>query len=401
MIKANQQGEVTGRFTIPSNIPAGRKRVEFTGAGKSNGSAVYTGSGTIRVETMRQVNTLITQRYDPLAQTFTLEQNRFIAAVDLWFKAKGPEAVQVQIREVVQGVPTQNVLAQTSVDSADIHLGEQFTRFSFTPVYLLAGQEYAIVVLTDGAEHEVAISELGQFDAQTGWVTSQPYQVGVLLSSSNASTWTPHQTRDLTFRLKAAKFTNTTQTLDLGSVSAEQITDVMALAVVQRPSANTDVEFTISSNDSAFSTQTLQEWQPAQLPAAFTGQLSVKAHLRGSQTLSPILFADSQCAKGVVTPSADYISRAINCRRGGQFTVSFEANLPTNATVNVFVEKQTESGLSWAKLEVDAVQELADSWQQIDCRLTNIEQDSIRVKLVLTGTASSRPRVRNLRAFST
>ena len=98
MIKANQQGEVTGRFTIPSNIPAGRKRVEFTGAGKSNGSAVYTGSGTIRVETMRQVNTLITQRYDPLAQTFTLEQNRFIAAVDLWFKAKGPEGTSTNSR---------------------------------------------------------------------------------------------------------------------------------------------------------------------------------------------------------------------------------------------------------------------------------------------------------------
>ncbi|MBQ4844948.1 hypothetical protein [Pseudoalteromonas sp. MMG005] len=397
MIKANEAGEVVGQFTIPSNIPAGRKRVQFAGAGKSNGSAVYTGSGTIRVDTMRQVNTIVTQRYDPLAQTFTLEQSRFIAAVELWFKVKGKEAVQVQIREVVQGIPTQNVLAQTSLDSVDINLGDASTLFHFMPVYLLAGQEYAIVVLTDGAEHEVAISELGQFDQQTGWVTSQPYQVGVLLSSSNASTWTPHQERDLTFRLKAAKFTHTTHSIDLGNVTAQGMTDVMALGVVQRPNADTDVEFEISAQDASFSTRRLQEWQPSQLPAPFTGPVNVTAHLSGSSTVSPIVFADSQCAQGVVSPSADYISRIITCRNGGKFTVSFEVNSPATASVQVMVEQDQQ----WQELSLSGAQELAQSWQQRDYQLPQINQDSTRVKLVLNGTASSRPRVRNLRAFST
>lgn len=397
MIKANAAGQVTGRFTIPSNIPAGRKLVQFNGAGKSSGSASYTGSGTIRVNTMRQVNTIVTQRYDPLAQTFTLEQNRFIAAVELWFKAKGEEAVQVQIREVVQGIPTQNVLAQTSVDSADIKLDNTPTLFRFTPIYLLAGQEYAIVVLTDGAEHEVAISELGKYDPQTGWVTSQPYQVGVLLSSSNASTWTPHQERDLTFRLKAARFTESQSHVDLGNVTAEQITDLMALAVVQRPSADTDIEFEITSQDSAFTTQSMQEWQPIQLASSFTGQLALSARLSGTETLSPVLFADSQCAKGVVRQTADYISRQIGCRNGGKLTVSFEANVPGISHVQVFVE----NGDQWQELLAQPPTLLSDGWLQLDHSLSLFEHAHTRVKLVLNGTVLHRPRVRNLRAFST
>lgn len=66
------------------------------------------------------------------------------------------------------------------------------------------------------------MAELGKYDAvHERWVTSQPYQVGVLLSSSNASTWTPHQDRDLTFRLLGARFTATivTKTGDYSDVT--------------------------------------------------------------------------------------------------------------------------------------------------------------------------------------
>ncbi|MFP3030850.1 MAG: hypothetical protein ACEY3M_06775, partial [Wolbachia sp.] len=41
---------------------------------------------------------------------------------------------------------------------------------------------------------------------------------GVLLSSSNASTWTPHQNLDLTFRLLAAKFSEVSHVVDLGII---------------------------------------------------------------------------------------------------------------------------------------------------------------------------------------
>lgn len=58
---------------------------------------------------------------------------------------------------------------------------------------LQAKREYAVVVLCDDATTALYVAELGKQDPTRGYVTSQPYQVGVLLSSSNASTWTAHQ----------------------------------------------------------------------------------------------------------------------------------------------------------------------------------------------------------------
>ncbi|CAH9055051.1 hypothetical protein PSECIP111951_01162 [Pseudoalteromonas holothuriae] len=412
MIKANASGELTGKFTIPASddiaIPAGVKTVVFEGKGEngSRGFATYTGSGQIRTETLAQVTTITTERFDPLAQTFTLQQSRFIAAVELYFTAKGAESVQVQIREVVQGIPTQTVLAQSRMQSDDISLSDA-TLFEFTPVFLQAGQEYAIVVLTDGADHEVAIAELGEFDQQHGWVTSQPYQVGVLLSSSNASTWTPHQNKDLTFKLKAAKFTQNTQSVELGSVAAHSVSDLMALAVVQRPSSQTDVDFTFKVAGSNEVLATVQEWSPRQLRQKLNDTtINVTANLTGSELLSPVLFAGSQCALGEVEQNAQYITREITCHSTGQFTVSFDAVLEGTASIEVYLldaEHSTAVALSRSTIN-------DDGWKQLDYIHTFAGQTTtpdqnllkrVRLKLILNGNEASRPRVKNLRAFST
>ncbi|CAM3966916.1 hypothetical protein [Pseudoalteromonas byunsanensis] len=412
MVQADSSGQLTGRFTIPPQsevqIPAGTKSVIFQGEGGSRGTATYTSSGQIRTETLAQVTTITTERFDPLAQTFTLQQSRFIAAVELFFTAKGEESVQVQIREVVQGIPTQTVLAQSRVQSSAISLTDA-TLFSFTPVLLQSGQEYAIVVLTDGAAHEVAIAELGKYDQQHGWVTSQPYQVGVLLSSSNASTWTPHQDKDLTFNLKAAKFTSTQRTVNLGDISVTQASDLMALAVVQRPSSDTSVNFTLTgtggSSADSFTLENIQEWTPQQLTKKFNGNVNVRATLSGSSTLSPVLFAGSQCAAGEVMLGADYISRQISYRVGGRFTVSFEAVLQDSATVEVQLEQDDGS---WLTVPLSVQHSSDNGWRQYDyvhSFAPSSEQDpatkGTRVKLLLVGTAANRPRIANLRAFST
>ena len=86
-IQANAQGVVSGKFTIPANVPAGSKRVSFAGAGGSKGDAVFAGSGTITNQVLRQVTTQTSVFWwasvDPLAQTFTINESVQIAAVDL------------------------------------------------------------------------------------------------------------------------------------------------------------------------------------------------------------------------------------------------------------------------------------------------------------------------------
>ncbi|MEC4090577.1 hypothetical protein [Pseudoalteromonas rubra] len=394
MIKADSNGQIRGRFLIPGNVPVGSKDVRFIGEKDSMGQARYTGNATIRSETVRRINSIVTVRYDPLAQTFTLPERRFMAAVELWFKKTGKEAVRVQIRETELGIPNQTVLAEATLEQGDIKLGGEPTLFEFTPVSLNAGEEYAIVVLTDGDEHEVAIAELGKFDSDSGWVTSQPYQVGVLLSSSNASTWTPHQNRDLAFRLKAARFTQTESQVALGEVALDGHTDLLALAVAERPGSDTQLQLEFSGESTG--TFSLQELQSVRLANKATEIINVSARLTGTETQSPVLFESVQAALGTVAEQADYVTRAIPCEVDGSLKVSFEAQLPGVAKVTVLIEQ----GDSWLEVPLKSTQAADEGWQLCHYQLDSLTERSARVKLLLSGSHTERPRVRALRAFS-
>jgi len=237
---ANASGLLTGTFPIPPAIPAGAKLVEFLGAGGSYGSATYVGRGQIVTETRRRILTTVVRRWDPLAQTFTLPERRVIGALELWFTTRGSgenagAPVIVQIRETQVGIPTTTVLTEGRLLASDIKTDGNPTRVTLDPVALDANREYALVVLTDDANHAVSVAELGKYDPRTGWVTAQPYQIGVLLSSSNGITWTPHQSQDLTFRLLACHFTQTQKTVSLGQYTVTNLSDVMVLAGVERP----------------------------------------------------------------------------------------------------------------------------------------------------------------------
>ena len=97
-IQANANGVISGRFTIPANIPAGTKSVVMRGVGGSFGETRYTGNGTIITNELTRVITRI-RGYDPLAQTFTLDVPHQVAGVDLWFTTIGEKDVRVQLRE--------------------------------------------------------------------------------------------------------------------------------------------------------------------------------------------------------------------------------------------------------------------------------------------------------------
>jgi hypothetical protein len=266
-ITADSHETAEGQITVPEGIPAGTVAVEVTGDQGSRGSTTYTSSGTVTTESRKVVSvvaTAVVARYDPLAQTFTLSEGRHIAGVDLWFKNKGTSRVQVQIRETTVGFPNQNVIAQGGVYLVDINVNGTHTRVLFTPVWLEANVEYAIVLLTDDAETAVAMAELGKFDSiHNMYITKQAYQVGVLLSSSNASTWTAHQDLDLAFRLLGCRFTETEHIYNFGTITANENTDLLTLANIERVSSETDVEFIYT--DSLGKTNTLAEDMPVAL----------------------------------------------------------------------------------------------------------------------------------------
>ena len=166
---------------------------------------------------------VITDWYDPLAQTFSVPEPNgiFLTSVDLFFSTKDTADLPcgVQIRTVNTGTPTTTVIPFSVKDlpASQINVSTDAsvpTRFTFdSPVYLEGGGEYALIVVSPSLEYNVWISRLGEEDISTAGlaesqkvlITQQPY-LGSLFKSQNASTWTPSQFEDLKFTLYKAEF---------------------------------------------------------------------------------------------------------------------------------------------------------------------------------------------------
>lgn len=400
-LTANAAGIVTGKFTIPANIRAGAKAVQAIGAGGQMGTATFTGRGTIRTEERRRVTTITETRFqsDPLAQTFTLSEGRHVAGVDLWFAVKdSAHDVIVQIRDTANGVPAQNVLAEVRVKPADITVGGAATRILFSaPVWLDSGREFAVVVLTDSATVSVFCAELGKFDSNAQrWITGQAYQVGVLLSSSNASTWTAHQDRDLTFRLLGCKFSTTTRTIDLGSANLADASDLIAQANIDIPATGAAAQFLATTP--AGEVLRMVPGQPLALPSRINGNVALQVALQGTEKASPALYPGVQFIGGDMEESAVYVSRAFVCGTSSRVAVTLEALMPGTSTITVEIQKADGS---WQAVALTSGASVGDGWVERTHVVTGFTATATRVRITLTGTAQHRPRVRKLRAVAT
>jgi hypothetical protein len=180
--------------------------------------------GVLRESTTQITQELVTEFYDPLAQTFDVGDPNgvFLTSIDLFFSTKDEELpCSVEIRTVQLGTPTTTIipLSKKELLPASINVSTDAsaaTRFTFdSPIYLEGGgREYAIVVVSPSTEYNVWISRLGEEDVSTFGlgesqkvlITQQPY-LGSLFKSQNASTWTPSQLEDLKFNLYKAEFT--------------------------------------------------------------------------------------------------------------------------------------------------------------------------------------------------
>lgn len=399
-LNANAQGRVSGKFTIPANVPAGSKLIEVIGAGGNYGSASFVGRGVMTVNELRQVTTInrVADRIwrgDPLAQTFSLPEAAFLSGVDLFFTEVGATPVLVELRETTAGVPNSTVLAAVMKAPSDISLAGA-TRFSFPAIRLDANKEYALVVACNDADAAVAVAELGKYDATANrWVTSQPYQVGVLLSSSNASTWTPHQDRDLTFRLLTSKFSAPQQVVTLPAVTVTAATDLIVLAAVERPSAECDVRFELTLPGGE--TLTVSEGQPVSLTSAVTGNITWRAVLSGSAAASPRLYPDVQLVWGVRDASSEYVTRLITAGAASKISVTFEALTPGTSSVNV----KAQDGAGWTDVPYQSGTPVGDGWVEVKRVLSGFNAADTRIKLILQGSSQARPRIRNLRVVVT
>ena len=175
---------------------------------------------------------------DPLSQTFSVvagdSDGAFITKLDLYFgKKSSTYPVTVQIREVENGFPTQNIVpfGSKTLQASDVSVyannASVATTFEFdSPVFLKNGGDYAFTIIPGGNSDEYAVwvGELGGKDANTKELINKQPASGVMFTSANDKTWSPIQSEDVKFTLHRANFTTSTGTVYLENDPVEFLT---------------------------------------------------------------------------------------------------------------------------------------------------------------------------------
>ena len=399
---AQSRTEFKGRFRIPGPdvYPVGTYEITFTGTAGPNGEpasvavGTYTGADHVINRRHTYVTTKVKKFYDPLAQTFVLDKPRMVTGIKVRFAAKDIEEhpVLVQLRPVENGVPTLDVLADARIEYADITTDGNYVEAEFSAPYLCdANTMYSFVFLSDSAEHSLWTAKLGQFDTfAESWVTEQAYNVGTLLSSSNAATWTPHQKKDLNFEIMVADFTSNTRTIDLGQVSVTDATDLIAEVPCLLPGNDSNITVRLSASNG--DVIELEAGGQEVLSQDTTTTYTAQAILTGNSEIAPIMFPGAELLVGNLYNAADYRSRSITATGGGTIKVFFDAEIPGSASVT----PTYKDGASYSAMSLTSSTPIGDNLVEFEYTGTLAANDT-QIQLDLAGSPAYRPFVRNLR----
>lgn len=182
--RTDAKGVIKGSFDIPGGtIRCGTRVVKITNSNGDIASANYTCTGTLETTTNTIEKRIYTVNlWDPLAQSFYLQQTRQLDSIDLFFLHKPdephdgqshkPELI-VQIREVSDdGYPNRMVRGEVHLDPSQIQTsedGSKGTRVTFNDsITLQANQGYAVVLISDSDEYKLFYAKKGQSVAVAG-----------------------------------------------------------------------------------------------------------------------------------------------------------------------------------------------------------------------------------------
>lgn len=257
-VKTDSEGYLKAKFIVPANIRTGVREVKLwsdikVDGYKSEGYTLYQSTGISRTiqQTITTVTTVLLQReitttvlttsyVDPIGQTFVLDKLSILKGIDVYFEAKPTtnEEVVLEIRNVVNGTIGNTVYTRTSLKSSQVNISNNAsspTRFNFSdPILLDKDTEYAFVIRSLSDKYRIWVSEIGGTDVKTkDLVLKNSYLTGVMMSSSNNSTWTAHQTTDIKFRLIEDVY-ESSGSITFDSITVDNISrlDLSAEAVV-------------------------------------------------------------------------------------------------------------------------------------------------------------------------
>uniref|UniRef100_UPI0035CEAC0E DUF4815 domain-containing protein n=2 Tax=unclassified Bartonella TaxID=2645622 RepID=UPI0035CEAC0E len=355
---ADRQGVLEGTFTIPQNITAGTKNVVAQGKGGTIATGLFTGQGLIDVKVMRRTTTVkIWTQFDPQAQVFTPDETRQITGIDFHLCKIGNQNHDLVIDLVTteNGYPTADIQAQSFYSMKGAKLGWAGARYD-VPLLVPNDRLTAFIIKTDDADHAISLAKLGDFDAEhQRFVSSHPYVTGPRFSSVNAQSWTAHQDEALAFRVLAARYRQTEKIVDLGTFDLVDCSDLQIRAAIELPSSECSVIFEIERNNGTI--YQLLPFQLLSLTEYISEKVKLRAILKGTEKLSPVLFAPIQLIAGKIHKEATYVTRAFAFGEKARLTSYIKTFLPGGATFSL--EMQLDDG-GFTPLKLDETEQLAE-----------------------------------------
>lgn len=403
-LKADASGNAYGYFMVPANTLCGTVEVKAYAVNTPSlaGTANYTSNGSKTTTTKKVWTQKITIRAtDPLAQSFQFEQDQFITGVGLYFLDKDlTEPVTVQIRNMVNGFPGNVVYAEKVIAGPSVKISNtaaQETKVVFdNPVYCNAGEQYCFTVLSNSDIDSLWIAETTKMDiASSTQISKNPYLNGTMFSSSNALTWTAHQSQDLKFNLYGASFETSGQVI-FETVTPTSFDRIMIMSDESIPTGcSVSWQYSINGED----------WLPIETYddrdlTDIAENVRVRCMLTGTTTTSPTIALDSLILCGFSNAEEGvYVSRNMGVSGGfNRVKVIMDMYLPAGS--NAIISFATDiNGREWKPLtNTDTVQKSSlYKTYTFEAELTEVAYN-YRVKIDLTTVNKiNRPRVQNLR----
>lgn len=378
-VKSKADGTLSLTFTIPGNrFRTGIRKITLKNQYQSAETA-FTAYGTryLYEKIHKQHITETTTNYrrirrsprvEPLAETFYNAEASYITKLDLYFKSKdsGDIPALVQIRDVDNGYPGGQVLAQKLVYPSQISLSDDSsaaTTITFdAPVFLEADKDYCFVIGSDSDAYEIFIADMGQTDLVTGApINRQPYFNGVMFSSANGMAWTAHQMADIKFKLYRAKFSTSPATLTTNTESGNYTQFI------------TGIEYSLPEGTTivwSYSPDNGTTWIPfssVDLVAVPTRGSSIKLRAVFTTTnpyLSPIL---SKYIQGIIFDQDDeavYISKLISVPETfNTLKCYLDVYTPLSSGQSATLKYSIDSGSTWITLTPTSVTPKVYGWK--------------------------------------
>lgn len=356
---AGPNGEIEADIVLV-NTPSKRlwkdTKYKLTITGNSSGAqAVSTVSIFCKIHT--QIYDVLTKKwheyykYDPLAETFIPKESCYISAISVIFNLMSPTGVVFP--ENLNFILPDNVtmcIAETTVGYPDptkvlrmvnVPLGTNMNNTTWHKInlddklYVEANKSYCFYFL---APYEIQPKEITipQFEQYYGsrimlrsaklsektpyapykLINEQPYIDGVMFKSSNATTWTPFQNYDLTFKIHTNTFELTKQVvLDTVEIDSSTITTDMSIDTNTLIPAGTAISniLDVTYTDDTTESFSLVERSVNQPSKSSIKSIVPKFNLvSSSENITPTLYDSPVLQLGTVNSKSYYVTKNID-----------------------------------------------------------------------------------------